>query len=195
MNMFVRRKLALLNLINMFKGKPVELEEWLEAVHIYLELYGQTDDRIMYMVVCQFLSAEVKTWVKNLHTDSWVRLQREMQAYYVDPLGENRAWISLNKLQQTGSVKDYSETFLQLILKVGNVVNEKDKLRRYVVANDANDDPCGGWHRTGELRPTKNSREVVQGSPYQAHQPWSDISVPEKIWPSWQEVQSAVTWH
>ena len=46
-----------------FKGKPVELEDWLEAVHIYLALYGQTDDRIMYMVVCQFLSADVKTWV------------------------------------------------------------------------------------------------------------------------------------
>jgi uncharacterized protein YkvS len=38
----------------------------------------------------------------------------------------------LNKLQQTGSVKDNSEKFLQLIVKVGNVVNEKDKLRRYV---------------------------------------------------------------
>jgi hypothetical protein len=45
---------------NMFTGKPVELEDWLEAVHIYLALYGQTDDRIMYMVVCQFLSANVK---------------------------------------------------------------------------------------------------------------------------------------
>jgi Retrotransposon gag protein/Zinc knuckle len=115
-----------------FTGKPVELEDWLEAVHIYLALYGQTDDRIMYMVVCQFLSADVKTWVKTLHIDSWVRLQREMQAYYVDPLEEDRAWNSLNKLQQTGSVKDYSEKFLQLIVKVGNVVNEKDKLRRYV---------------------------------------------------------------
>jgi hypothetical protein len=55
-----------------------------------------------------------------------------MQAYYVDPLEEDRAWNSLNKLQQTGAVKDYSEKFLQLIVKVGNVVNEKDKLRRYV---------------------------------------------------------------
>jgi Retrotransposon gag protein len=36
------------------------------------------------------------------------------------------------KLQQTGSVKDYSEKFLQLIVKVGNIVTEKDKLRRYV---------------------------------------------------------------
>jgi Retrotransposon gag protein/Zinc knuckle len=115
-----------------FTGKPVELEDWLEAVHIYLALYGQTDDRIMYMVVCQFLSADVKTWVKTLHIDSWIRLQREMQAYYVDPLEEDRAWNSLNKLQQTGSVKDYSEKFLQLIVKVGNGVNEKDKLRHYV---------------------------------------------------------------
>jgi hypothetical protein len=40
---------------NMFTGKPVESEDWLEAFHIYLALYGQTDDRIMYMVVCQFL--------------------------------------------------------------------------------------------------------------------------------------------
>jgi hypothetical protein len=91
----------------MFTGKPVELEDWLEAVHIYLALYGQTDDRIMYMVVCQFLSADVKTWVNTLHIDSWVRLQKEMQAYYVDPLEEDRAWNSLNRLQQTGSVKDY----------------------------------------------------------------------------------------
>jgi Retrotransposon gag protein len=36
------------------------------------------------------------------------------------------------KRQQTGSVKDYSEKFLQLIVKVGNNVTEKDKLRRYV---------------------------------------------------------------
>jgi hypothetical protein len=31
-------------------GKPVELEDWFEAVHIYLTLYGKTDDKIMYMV-------------------------------------------------------------------------------------------------------------------------------------------------
>jgi Retrotransposon gag protein len=55
-----------------------------------------------------------------------------MQAYYADPLEEDSAWNSLNKLQQKGSVKDYSEKFLQLIVKVGNVVNEKDELRRYV---------------------------------------------------------------
>ena len=55
-----------------------------------------------------------------------------MIEYYVDPLEEDRAWNSLNKLQQTGSVKDYSEKFLQLIVKVGNNVTEKDKLRRYV---------------------------------------------------------------
>jgi Retrotransposon gag protein len=50
----------------------------------------------------------------------------------VDPLEEDRAWNSLNKLQQTGLFKDYSEKFLQLIVKVGNNVTEKDKLRRYV---------------------------------------------------------------
>jgi hypothetical protein len=44
---------------NTFMGKPVELEDWLEAVHIYLELYGQAEDRIMYMVVNQFISADV----------------------------------------------------------------------------------------------------------------------------------------
>jgi Retrotransposon gag protein/Zinc knuckle len=115
-----------------FTGNPVELEEWLEAVHIYLALYGQTDNKIMYTLVNQFLSADVKTWVKTLHIDSWVRLQKEMIEYYVDPLEEDRAWNSLNKLQQTGSVKDYSEIFLQLIMKVGNNVTEKDKLRRYV---------------------------------------------------------------
>jgi hypothetical protein len=86
----------------------------------------------MYMVVNQFLSADVKTWVKTLHIDSCVRLQNEIIEYYVDPLKEDRAWNSLNKLQQTGSVKDYSEKFLQLIVKVGNNVTEKDKLRRYV---------------------------------------------------------------
>jgi Retrotransposon gag protein len=86
----------------------------------------------MYMVVNKFLSADLKTWVKTLHIDSWVRLQKLMIEYYVEPLEEDRAWNSLNKLQQTGSVKDYSEKFLQLIVKVGNGVNEKDKLRRYV---------------------------------------------------------------
>jgi hypothetical protein len=55
-----------------------------------------------------------------------------MVEYYVDPLEEDRAWNSLNKLQKTGSVKDNSEKFLQLILKVGNNVTEKDKLLRYV---------------------------------------------------------------
>jgi Retrotransposon gag protein len=70
--------------------------------------------------------------VKTLDIDSWVRLQKEMIEYYVDPLEEDRAWNSLNKLQQTGSVKDYSEKFLQLIVKVGNNVTEKDKIRRYV---------------------------------------------------------------
>jgi hypothetical protein len=60
---------------NTFTGKPVELEDWIEAVHIYLALYGQTDDRIMYMVVNQLLSTDVKTWVKTLHIDSWVRLR------------------------------------------------------------------------------------------------------------------------
>jgi hypothetical protein len=97
---------------NTFTGKPVELEGWLEAVHIYLAIYGQTDDKIIYMVVNQFLSADVKTWVMTLHIDSWVRLQKEMIEYYVDPLEEDRAWNSINKLQQIGSVKDYSEMFL-----------------------------------------------------------------------------------
>jgi hypothetical protein len=71
---------------NTFTGKPVELEDGLEAVHIYLELYGQTDENIMYMAVNQFLSADVKTWVKTLHIDSWVQLHKEMIEYYVDPL-------------------------------------------------------------------------------------------------------------
>jgi Retrotransposon gag protein len=86
----------------------------------------------MYMVVNQFLSADVRTWVKTLHIDSWVRFQKEMIEYYVDPLEEDRAWNSLNKFQQTESVKDYSERFVQLIVKVGNNVTEKDKLRSYV---------------------------------------------------------------
>jgi hypothetical protein len=73
---------------NTFTGNPVELEDWLEAVH--------------------------------------------MIEYNMDPLEEYRAWNSLNKLQQIGSVKDYSEMFLQLIVKVGNNASEKDKLRRYV---------------------------------------------------------------
>jgi hypothetical protein len=61
---------------NIFMGEHVELEDWLEAVHIYLALCGQTDDKIMYMIVNQFLSADVKTWVKTLRVESWVRLQR-----------------------------------------------------------------------------------------------------------------------
>jgi Retrotransposon gag protein len=55
-----------------------------------------------------------------------------MIEYYVDTLEEDRAWNSLNKLQKTGSVKEYSKKFVQLIVKVGNNVTEKDKLRRYV---------------------------------------------------------------
>jgi hypothetical protein len=55
-----------------------------------------------------------------------------MIEYYVDPLEEDRAWNSLNKIQQTGSVKDYSEKSLQLIVKVGNNVTDNDKLRPYV---------------------------------------------------------------
>jgi hypothetical protein len=84
---------------NTFTGKPVDLKDWLEAVHIYLAHYRQTDDKIMYMVVNQFLFADVKTWVKTLHLDSWVRLQKEIIAYFVDLLEEDRAWNSLNKLQ------------------------------------------------------------------------------------------------
>jgi hypothetical protein len=43
------------------------------------------------MVVNQFLSAEIKTCVKTLHIDSWVRLQKEMVEYYVDLLEEDCA--------------------------------------------------------------------------------------------------------
>jgi hypothetical protein len=99
----------------------------------------------MYMVVNQFLYADIKTWVKTLHIDSWVRLQKEMIEYYVDPLEENPAWNSLNKLQQTGPVKDYSEKFLQLIVKVGNNVTEKDKLRRYGASSSG----AANHHKTG----------------------------------------------
>jgi Retrotransposon gag protein len=68
----------------------------------------------------------------QIGAEVWVFLQKEMIAYYVDPLEEDRAWNSLDKLQQTGAVKDYSEKFLQLIVKVGKNVTEKDKIRRYV---------------------------------------------------------------
>jgi uncharacterized membrane protein YheB (UPF0754 family) len=116
---------------NTFTGKPLQLLDWLEAVHIYLALYGQTDDKIMYMVVNQFLSADVRTWVTTLHIDSWVDLRKEMIEYNVDSLEEDLSWNTLNMLQQTWSVKDCSETFLQLIVKVGNNVTEKI-LRHYV---------------------------------------------------------------
>jgi hypothetical protein len=52
--------------------------------------------------------------------------------HYVDPLEEDRAWNSLNKFQQTGSVKDNSEKIFKSIVKVGNNVTEKYKLQRYV---------------------------------------------------------------
>jgi hypothetical protein len=58
------------------------------------------------MVFNQFLSSDVKTWVKTLRIESWVRLQKEMIEYNVEPLEEDRTWNSLNKLQQTGWVKD-----------------------------------------------------------------------------------------
>jgi hypothetical protein len=117
---------------NTCTGNHVELEDWLEAFHIYLALYGQTDDKIVYMVVNQFLSADVKTWVKTLHIDYWVRLQKEMIEYYVDPLEEDSAWNSLKRFQGTGSVKNYSEKFLQIIVKVVKNVTAKDKHKRYV---------------------------------------------------------------
>jgi hypothetical protein len=63
---------------NTCTGKHVELEDWLEAFHIYLVLYGQTDYKIMYMAVSQFLSADFKMRVNTLHIDSWVRRQKEM---------------------------------------------------------------------------------------------------------------------
>jgi hypothetical protein len=47
------------------------------------------------MVFNQFLYADVKMWVKTLHIESWVRLQKEMIEYYVDPLEEDRSWNSL----------------------------------------------------------------------------------------------------
>jgi hypothetical protein len=96
---------------NTFTGKPVDLEDLLEAVHIYLTLYGQTDDKIMYVVVNQFRSADVRTWVKTLHIDSWVRFKKEMIEYYVDPLDEDRAWNSLNKLQQQGRLRITRRSF------------------------------------------------------------------------------------
>jgi Retrotransposon gag protein len=86
----------------------------------------------MYMIVNPFLSADVKTWVKTLRIQSWVGLQKEMIEFYVDPLEEDGARYSLSKLQQTGSVKGYSEKVLQSIVKVGNNLTDKDKLRRYV---------------------------------------------------------------
>jgi Retrotransposon gag protein len=52
-----------------------------------------------------------------------------MIEHCVYSLEEDSAWKALNKLQQTGSVKDYSEKFHQLIVKVGNNVTEKGKLR------------------------------------------------------------------
>jgi hypothetical protein len=55
---------------NTFTGRPEELEDWLEAVHVYLALYGQTDDKVMYMAVNKVLSADVKTTVKTVHADS-----------------------------------------------------------------------------------------------------------------------------
>jgi hypothetical protein len=69
-----------------FTGKPVELEDWLESIYIYLELYGQTDDNIMYMALNKFMSPDLKTWVKTLRIESCVRLQMEMIKYYVYPL-------------------------------------------------------------------------------------------------------------
>jgi hypothetical protein len=63
----------------------VKLEDLLEAVHIYLALYGQTDNKIMYMALNKFLSADLKTWVKTLLIESFVRLKMEMIEYYVCP--------------------------------------------------------------------------------------------------------------
>jgi hypothetical protein len=71
-----------------FTGKTSELEDWLDSVEIYLALYGLGDDRIQYMVVLQFISPDVKNWVKTLEIASWTRLQRSMLEYYADPLEE-----------------------------------------------------------------------------------------------------------
>jgi hypothetical protein len=69
-----------------------------------------------------------------------VRRRRDRASYHnhgqsahrktdVDPMWGGRC---LELLQQTESVKDYSEKVLQLIVKVCNIVTEKDKLRRYM---------------------------------------------------------------
>lgn len=115
-----------------FTGRTNELEDWLDSVEIYLALYGLVDERIQYMVVLQFLASDVKNWVKTLEIASWTQLQRAMLEYYADPLEEERAWSALNKLQQTGSVKDYTEKFLQLVVKIGKSVSKEDRMRRYV---------------------------------------------------------------
>ena len=115
-----------------FTGKTSELEDWLDSVEIYLALYGLVADRIQYMVVLQFLSSDVKNWVKTLEITSWTQLHQSMREYYADPLEEERAWSSLNKLQQTASVKDYTDKFLQLVVKIGKSVSKEDRMRRYV---------------------------------------------------------------
>jgi hypothetical protein len=76
---------------NTFTGKTSELEDWLDSVEIYLALYGLVDDGIQYMVVLQFLSSDVKNWVKTLEITSWTHLHRSMLEYYADPLEEERA--------------------------------------------------------------------------------------------------------
>jgi Retrotransposon gag protein/Zinc knuckle len=115
-----------------FTGKRDELGDWMEAMEIYMNLYGLDDDRMKYMVAQQFLSQDVKNWVRTLNIESWLRLAKNMLEYYADPLEEERAWTSLHKLHQTGSVKDYTDKFLQLVVKIRSGVTTQDRMRRYV---------------------------------------------------------------
>jgi hypothetical protein len=115
-----------------FSGRTNELEDWLDAVEIYFALYGLQDDRTKYLVIQQFLSQDVRNWVKTLGLECWASLRKEMVEYYSDPLEKERAWTALNKIQQTGSVKEYTEKFLQLVVKVGTGVTQTDRMRRYV---------------------------------------------------------------
>jgi hypothetical protein len=51
---------------------------------MYLALFVETEDRIIYKIARQSLSTDVKTRVRTLHLDSCMQLLREMKAYNID---------------------------------------------------------------------------------------------------------------
>ena len=115
-----------------FTGKPEELKDWIVAVEEYMLLYGLEDDSRKFVVAKQFMASSVRKWVQSLDgVSGWVALSEEMKDYFKDDLERHRAWGMLAKIKQLGSVKDYTDKFLQTIVLLGKM-DEEQKIERFI---------------------------------------------------------------